>query len=131
MLNEVNHELVLTWKTRFTETMQGRLYWTRQSVKAFSSKPWSDAQHEIMAAWSEALKLMDGYISVMVDGDPRLEPRGTLVRNVPGGHSTLLFHDRTESYVEVLKDCSVPLGMLVRKRSGKLVKRQLSKGTAT
>lgn len=38
----------------------------------------------------------------MVDGDPRLEPRGTLVRDVPGGHSTLLFHDRTESYVEGL-----------------------------
>lgn len=69
MLNEVNHELVLAWKTRFTETMQGRLYWTRQSVKAFSSKPWSDAQHEIIAATvpatTEALKLMDGYISVI------------------------------------------------------------------
>ena len=41
-----------------------------------------------------------GHIVVTVDGSKRHKPTGTMLRDVPGCHSPLLYHDRTENTVQ-------------------------------
>ena len=87
--------------------------------KAYESPPWEKAKEQVIAATvpptTEAFTMMPegfipdagddrcGYICVTVIGDPRNCEPGTPLADVPvGKFSPLLYHDRSENYVQGL-----------------------------